>query len=122
MAKQKENITAWRHDKKITLLSTLSAFFFGSEWQTGSPWQNTYGLVPLLTGSLLVAGVSLFIAVPLSIGAAVYVNQFARPREAGLIKPTIEFIQAIPSVVLGLFGVLVLAGLLKDWSHSPLLS
>ena len=122
VAKQKENITAWRHDKKITLLSTLSAFFFGSEWQTGSPWQNTYGLVPLLTGSLLVAGVSLFIAVPLSIGAAVYVNQFARPREAGLIKPAIEFIQAIPSVVLGLFGVLVLAGLLKDWSHSPLLS
>ena len=122
VTQQKKNINDWRHDKKITFLNTLSAFFFGSEWQTGSPWQNTYGLVPLLTGSLLIASVSLLIAVPLSIGSAVYVNQFARPREAGFIKPAIEFIQAIPSVVLGLFGVLVLAGLLKDWSHSPLLS
>jgi len=122
VTKQKENISEWRHDKKVTLFTTLSAFFFGSEWQTGSPWQNTYGLMPLLTGSLLVAGVSLLIAVPLAIGAALYVNQFARPREAGLIKPGIEFIQAIPSVVLGLFGVLVLAGLLKDWSNSPMLS
>ncbi len=122
ITQQKQNISSWRHDEKVNLLSTLSAYFFGSQWQTGSPWQNTYGLLPLLTGSLLVAGVSLLIAVPLSIGSAVYVNQFAHPREAGLIKPAIEFIQAIPSVVLGLFGVLVLAGLLKDWSHSPLLS
>ena len=122
ITKQKENITGWRHDKKVTIKDSLSAFFFGTEWQTGSPWQNNYGLMPLLTGSLLVAGVSLLIAVPLAIGAALYVNQFARPREAGLIKPGIEFIQAIPSVVLGLFGVLVLAGLLKDWSASPLLS
>jgi len=122
VAKQKKNITNWRHDEKVTLINSLSAFFFGTEWQTGSPWQNNYGLVPLFTGSLLVAGVSLLIAVPLAIGAALYVNQFARPREARFIKPGIEFIQAIPSVVLGLFGVLVLAGLLKDWSASPLLS
>jgi len=122
VAKQKENISAWRHDERVTLGNALAAFFFGSEWQTGSPWQNVYGLMPLFTGSLLVAGVSLLFAVPLAIGAALYVNQFARKREAALIKPGIEFIQAIPSVVLGLFGVLVLAGLLKDWSHAPLLS
>lgn len=122
VAKQTKNIDAWRHDKKVTILNALAAFFLGSEWQTGSPWQNTYGLLPLLTGSLLVAGVSLLIAVPLAIGAAVYVNQFARKREAQMIKPAIEFIQAIPSVVLGLFGVLVLAGLLRDWSATPMLS
>ena len=122
IAKQKENINAWRHDKDVNLSNALTAFFFGSEWQTGSPWQNVYGLMPLFTGSLLVASVSLLFAVPLAIGAALYVNQFAHKREAALIKPGIEFIQAIPSVVLGLFGVLVLAGLLKEWSHSPLLS
>ncbi len=122
VAKQKENISAWRHDKSITTGNTLAAFFFGSEWQTGSPWQDIYGLMPLFTGSLLVASVSLLFAVPLAIGAALYVNQFAHKREAALVKPGIEFIQAIPSVVLGLFGVLVLAGFLKDWSHSPLLS
>ena len=44
-------------------------------------------------------------AIPLAVGAAIYVNQFANKREAGILKPTIEFIQAIPSVVLGLFGV-----------------
>jgi len=120
--KQKEKISAWRHDESVSITNALAAFFFGSEWQTGSPWQNIYGLMPLFTGSLLVASVSLLFAVPLAIGAALYVNQFARKREAALIKPGIEFIQAIPSVVLGLFGVLVLAGLLKDWSHSPLLA
>jgi len=120
---QKEQaLEAWKHDSPVSLGTAAKAFFFGTQWQTNSNWQDVYGILPLLSGSLLIAGVSLLIAVPVAIGAAVYVNQFSHRREAALLKPAIEFVQAIPSVVLGLFGVLVLAGFLKDASAHPLLS
>jgi len=119
---KKQSLTSWRHDAKVSTWTAAKAFFFGTEWQTNSSWQDAYGILPLLIGSLLIAGVSLLIAVPIAIGAAVYVNQFSHRREAAILKPSIEFVQAIPSVVLGLFGVLVLAGLLKDASAHPLLS
>ena len=117
-----ESLSVWKHDAKVSTGSAAKAFFFGTKWQTNSSWQDVYGILPLLLGSLLIAGVSLLIAVPVAIGAAIYVNQFSHRREATILKPTIEFVQAIPSVVLGLFGVLVLAGLLKDASAHPLLS
>lgn len=115
-------LVSWRHDASISTWSAVKAFFWGTQWQTNSSWQDVYGILPLFIGSLLIAGMSLLIAVPVAIGAAIYVNQFSHRREAALLKPTIEFVQAIPSVVLGLFGVLVLAGLLKDASTHPLLS
>lgn len=121
--KQKQtSLETWKHNDKVTILTSTKAFFFGTEWQTNSSWQNVYGILPLLSGSLLIAGVSLLFAVPVAIGAAIYVNQFSYRKEAAILKPAIEFVQAIPSVVLGLFGVLVLAGLLKDASTHPLLS
>ncbi|MEO1858138.1 MAG: phosphate ABC transporter permease subunit PstC, partial [Rubritalea sp.] len=107
----------WRHDKPLTTFDSLKAFFFGTVWNTGSSRQSLFGIVPLFTGSLLISVVAMFFAIPLAVGAAIYVNQFANKREAGFLKPTIEFIQAVPSVVLGLFGVLVVAGLLKDLSQ-----
>ena len=119
---KKQSLRSWRHDAKVSTWTAAKAFLFGTEWQTNSSWQDVYGILPLLTGSLLIAGASLLIAVPVAIGAAVYVNQFSHCREATILKPAIEFVQAIPSVVLGLFGVLVLAGLLKDASAHPLLS
>lgn len=110
-------LNEWRHDKPFTTIDSLKAFFFGTSWNTGSSRQSLFGLVPLFTGSLLISAVAMFFAIPLAVGAAIYVNQFARKREANFLKPMIEFIQAIPSVVLGLFGVLVVAGLLKDLSQ-----
>jgi len=120
--KKEQALKAWKHDTPVGIGTAVKAFFFGTQWQTNSDWQDVYGILPLLTGSLLIAGVSLLIAVPIAIGAALYVNQFSHRREAAMLKPAIEFVQAIPSVVLGLFGVLVLAGLLKDASAHPLLS
>ena len=119
---KKLDLQSWKHDSGLGILSAVKAFFLGTVWQTNSSWENVYGILPLLTGSLLIAGFSLLFAVPVAIGAAIYVNQFSYRREAAFLKPAIEFVQAIPSVVLGLFGVLVLAGLLKDASAHPLLS
>ncbi len=119
---RKSLLAEWNHEKPVTLWNSVTAFFFGADWKTGSDRQNLYGLMPLFTGSLLISLVAMLFAVPLAIGAAIYVNQFATKREAGFLKPGIEFIQAIPSVVLGLFGVLVVAGLLQGLSECGWLS
>jgi phosphate transport system permease protein len=100
----------------------LRAFLFGRQWLTASFWQDWYGLLPLLTGSLLVAGVALTLAVPLGVGAAIYVNQFASVREQRVVKPAIEFISAFPSVVLGFFGIAVLGEFLRQVSQLPWLA
>jgi len=60
--------------------------------------------------------------VPFSVASAIYVNQLAGPFEQNLIKPTIEFIQAIPSIVLGFFGIVVFGDFLRNLSQWELLA
>lgn len=112
----------WDYAKPVPKVQATIAFLFGGDWITNSSWQDFYGMVPLFVGSLLIAVVAMIIAVPFSIAAAIYTNQFASPREQEIIKPVIEFIQAIPSVVLGFIGISVLGDLIKELSHQPWLS
>jgi phosphate transport system permease protein len=112
----------WKADQPVGSASVLAAFFFGSQWLTNSSWQDFFGFLPLLSGSLIIALIAIAMATPLSVAAAIYCNQFASPREREWIKPIIEFIQAIPSVVLGFIGISVLGDLLKDASQLPALS
>ena len=113
-------LAAWDYTTPVPWYSSICAFLFGREWLTASFWQDWYGILPLLTGSLLVSLVALLIAVPLGVGAAIYVNQLSSSREQRFIKPCIEFISAFPSVVLGFFGIAVLGEALRvisgfDW-------
>ncbi len=117
-----KQLEAWDYAEPVPLSQSFSAFLFGRQWLTASFWQDWYGILPLLTGSLMVSLVALAIAVPLGVGAAIYVNQIARPTEQKLIKPSIEFISAIPSVVLGFFGIAVLGTLLRSASQIEWLS
>lgn len=112
----------WNWREEVGLGDSVSAFLFGKEWRAGSGWRQMFGLLPLISGSLLVSVVAMGVAVPFALGAAIYVNQLASRGEQALIKPAIEMIQAIPSVVLGFFGVMVLGDLLMEWSKSPWLS
>lgn len=109
-------INSWNHQVPVPLTAAISSFLTGKNWVTGGEWQDFYGILPLAVGSLMIAIVALIIAIPTGIGAAVYVNQFASSREQELIKPVIEFIQAIPSVVLGFIGILVFGTVLRDIS------
>ncbi len=109
-------INAWKHDTPVPLTDAISSFLTGKDWVTGGEWQDFYGILPLAIGSLMISVVALIIAIPTGIGAAVYVNQFASPWEQSIIKPVIEFIQAIPSVVLGFIGILVFGTVLRDIS------
>ena len=76
-----------------------------------------YNIVPLFIGSLKATLVALLFAVPLGVGAAIYVSQLAAPRFREIIKPTIELLAGIPSVVLGFFALLVLASVLQGMFH-----
>jgi phosphate transport system permease protein len=112
----------WDYLKPVPWHVAFTSFLFGSEWMTASFWQDWYGILPLLVGSLMVSVVALVIAVPLGVGAAIYVNQIATPTEQKLIKPAIEFISAFPSVVLGFFGIAVLGQALRAVSQVSWLS
>ena len=102
------SLETWDYTRSVPWYQSFTAFLFGRDWLTASFWQDWYGIVPLLIGSLMVSVVALVIAVPLGVGAAIYINQIASLREQRFIKPSIEFISAFPSVVLGFFGIAVL--------------
>lgn len=117
-----EQAKVWSHKEEIGMWHSVVTFFLGTEWVTNSSWNDVYGLMPLFSGSCMIALIAIFIAVPFSVAAAIYVNQIAGPVEQNLIKPTIEFIQAIPSIVLGFFGIVVLGDFLRDFSQLEILS
>ena len=103
----RKKLANWDQHAAISNWRALGAFLSGKHWVTASDQQDWYGLLPLLTGSLLISSIALFFAVPFGVGAAIYVNQIAGPAERNFIKPYIEFISAIPSVVIGFFGIVV---------------
>jgi phosphate transport system permease protein len=85
-------------------------------WQPVSTIHK-YNIIPLFIGSLKATLVALLFAVPLSLAAAVYVSQLAAPRTRELLKPAIEMLAGIPSVVLGFFALIVLATVLQQVFH-----
>jgi phosphate transport system permease protein len=74
---------------------------------------HKYNLLPLVIGSLKTTLVALLFSVPLSLAAAIYVSQLADPRTKEWLKPAIELLAGIPSVVLGFFALMVLASVLQ---------
>lgn len=109
-------LEAWDPSKPVGLGTAFASFLFGEDWVTNSSIQDWYGILPLFTGSLLVASIAMTIAIPLGVGAAIYINQVATPSEQNFIKPYIEFISAIPSVVIGFFGIAVFGEFVREVS------
>ncbi len=108
----------------IGMLLTQSWNFFASEYVdfgyflTGSEWsalqareiENArFGIWPLLSGTLRVTVIAMLIALPLGLITAVYLSEFASTRVRGWLKPTLEIIAGIPTVVLGYFAILVIS-------------
>ena len=119
---KREQMENWDHSKPYPFSQAVTGFFFGTKWITNSSWQDIYGILPLLSGSFAVALIAVIIAIPFSVGGAIYVNRLATQTEQNIIKPFIEFIGAIPSIVLAFFGVVVLGTLIQEYSQSPWLS
>jgi phosphate transport system permease protein len=85
-----------------------------SVWQPVSDIPK-FGVWPLIIGTFKVTIVSMAVAVPLGVGSALYVSQYARPRTREIVKPVIELLAGIPSVVLGFFALIVMATWFQDW-------
>ena len=75
-------------------------------WQ---PRSGDYGLATLISGTLVIAVIAMFVATPLGLGAAIYLAEYASPRMRGWLKPILEILATIPSVVLGFFALTVLS-------------
>lgn len=83
-------------------------------WVPVSFKAQSFGIYPLLTGSLLVTAMAIAIALPIGLAAAVYISEIAKPWERETLKSTVELLSAIPSVVMGFFGLMVLAPVIKS--------
>jgi phosphate transport system permease protein len=98
--------------KTVGLWTMLS----GTDWYpTSTPPQ--YGFLPAEVGSLWVTGVALLVAVPIGVLAAIYLSEFAKGALKEVTKSVVEFMAAVPSVVLGLLGLAYVAPLVKNVFH-----
>jgi len=79
-------------------------FFTGTRW-SASIKPYTFGVLALMSGTLLVAGIAILIAVPLGLLAAFYLTEYASARVRNTMKPALETIAGIPTIVLGFFGL-----------------
>jgi len=81
----------------------------GRLWGDGwFPRQGEFDILTLVLGTLLVAGIAMLVTVPLGLGAAMYLSEFATPRVRRVLKPVLETLAGIPSVVLGYFALTVI--------------
>lgn len=85
--------------------SSFSEVIFSSEWK---PMQGKFGFLPFIMGSLYVTLLALIIATPLCLLAAIYLTQYARKNMLRIMQPVIDILAGIPSVVYGVWGVLVI--------------
>ena len=96
----------------------IPAFIFGMDW-TPTAMVPSYGIFPLIVGTIFVTIGSMVFAVPLSIGCAIYVSEIASPRMKNILKPAIELLAGIPSVVYGFFGLIVLTTFIRTTFSIP---
>ncbi|MGD8717947.1 MAG: phosphate ABC transporter permease subunit PstC [Candidatus Zixiibacteriota bacterium] len=92
--------------------------FFKTIWQPASEVPK-YGIIPLATGTAMVTLISMIIAIPLGLGTAIYLSEIAGAREREIVKPVVELLSAIPSVVYGLLGMVVLGDVIPAITGTP---
>ncbi|MBA2297258.1 MAG: phosphate ABC transporter permease subunit PstC [Actinobacteria bacterium] len=89
------------------------------DFLTGKDWSPlfepaSFGVLPLIAGTLLVTAIASLVAMPLGLGAAVYMSEYASPRARGIIKPAFELLAGIPTIVFGYFALTFVTPLLRD--------
>ncbi len=110
------HLQEWNPHEPVRWWQSAGMFFTGREWVTNSFHRDLYGVLPLLSGSLLVSVVALFFAIPFGVGSALYVNLLAAHRERMWMLPAFQAIAAIPSVILGFFGIVFLGEAVRTLS------
>ncbi len=110
------------------LLWNCTAFFFEvtpidfllhTQWSPSNKNQGEYGLLPLLVGTALVTFGAMAIAIPLGIGTAAYLSEYAPPALRHFLKPLIEMLASIPSVAIGFLGIVLVGPFIASLFHLP---
>ncbi len=95
-------------------------FLFNLTWNPQFTGGSDLGIIPLLWGTLYVSFVALVFAVPVGLLAAIYLSEYASKRVRAWIKPAIEMLAGIPTIVYGLFALITVGPLLRDYFAQPL--
>ncbi|HEY9119530.1 MAG TPA: phosphate ABC transporter permease subunit PstC [Marinobacter sp.] len=99
----------------------ITEFLFGTTWspqtalradQVGS--DGAFGVIPLFTGTLLISAIALLVAVPVGLLSAIYLSEYASKRTRSTVKPLLEMLAGIPTVVYGFFAALTVAPFIRD--------
>ncbi len=96
-----------------------TTFFFSATWDPKFGGGSTLGILPLVWGTLYVSVISLVVAVPIGLFSAIYLAEYASRRVRGIVKPLIEVLAGIPTIVYGLFALITVGPLLRDWIAMP---
>jgi phosphate transport system permease protein len=99
-----------------TLSEVALSSLFSIRWY---PIENYFGILPLITGSIVVTLGAALIAVPFGIGSAIYISEIAPRWMREILKPLVEMLGGIPSVVLGFIGILILSPFLRVLLNLP---
>ena len=94
-------------------------FFFSPNWRPTSERRETYGILALIAGTASVTGLAMLIAIPFSLGAAVFIAEFATGKTREFLKITVELLAAIPSVVWGFIGLAIMNPLIIQTFNVP---
>jgi len=97
----------------LSLLGETIAFFGEvgvGEYITGTKWTPlfeppSFGVLPLVSGTFLITGIAMLVAIPLGLSAAIYLSEYARPRVRKAIKPLLELLAGVPTIVFGYFAL-----------------
>jgi phosphate transport system permease protein len=89
------------------------------DFLTGTTWtplflDGEFGVLPLVSGTIMTSLLAALVAFPLGLGVAIYLSEYANPRVAGILKPSLEILAAIPTVVLGYFALTFVTPVLRD--------
>ena len=98
----------------------LREFFFSPRWRPTSENNPTYGALALIVGTASVTGLAMIVAVPFSLGAAVYIGEFATGKRREMLKVLVEMLAAIPSVVWGFIGLSIMNPLIIKLFNVPI--
>ncbi|MRG86601.1 phosphate ABC transporter permease subunit PstC [Salinibacillus xinjiangensis] len=94
---------------------SISEFFLNTDWK---PWSGSFGILPLITGTLLITLIAIIVAIPLGLAAAIFLSEYASDRTRRIVKPLLEILAGIPTVVYGFFALTfvtpILQGFLSD--------
>lgn len=103
----------------------VTDFLFGLSWEPQIPIRadqvaglGAFGAVPVFAGTLLIAGIAMGVAVPVGLLAAIYMAEYATPRFRNIVKPVLEILAGVPTVVYGFFAVLIVAPALRQFGFS----